>query len=239
MSFNVFINNRRKELNMSVDDLVIKSKVPKGTLSKITAGINTNPTLSTVEALCKALNCSLDDAVDFERKNTFTSKEKCLIDKYRLLDSHGIDMVDTVLQKEYDRCTEEPEKSEYKIISIHFINAPVSAGIGDMLNDYENVETVNVPLTRESYKADFVLRVYGRSMEPMYSDGDYVLVRQQEAVDIGQIGIFAVDGDGYIKKMGKNKLISVNRDFDDVELHEYTNFKCFGLVLGTTEIIEE
>ena len=65
MSLNEFINKRRKELNMSIDDLVAESGIPKGTLSKITAGINTNPTLSTVETLCKALKCSINDAVGF------------------------------------------------------------------------------------------------------------------------------------------------------------------------------
>lgn len=64
MTFNEFINYRRKELDMSVDELVKRSGIPKGTLSKITAGINTNPTLSTIQALCSALNCSLDDAVN-------------------------------------------------------------------------------------------------------------------------------------------------------------------------------
>ena len=69
MSFNEYIYLRRKQLNMSVDELVRKSGIPKGTLSKITAGINTNPTLSTIEALCAALNCTIDEAVNNEKKH--------------------------------------------------------------------------------------------------------------------------------------------------------------------------
>lgn len=46
-----------------------------------------------------------------------------------------------------------------------------------------------MPLTPESRKADFILRVDGDSMEPKFSNGDYLLVRKQPAVDIGQIGI--------------------------------------------------
>lgn len=70
MQLNEAINHRRKALNMSVDDLVKESGVPKGTLSKITAGINANPTLSTVKAICNALGCTLNDLVcDIENSN--------------------------------------------------------------------------------------------------------------------------------------------------------------------------
>lgn len=104
MYFGDFINQKRKEQNMSIDELVKKSNIPKGTLSKITAGINTNPTLTTVKALCKALNCSLDDALDFEKESSFTADELYMIKKYRALDMHGIKMVDFVLNEEYARC---------------------------------------------------------------------------------------------------------------------------------------
>lgn len=106
VSFGEFINNRRKELNMSIDELVEKSNVPKGTLSKITAGINTNPTLTTATALCKALECSIDDAFDFERENTVSTVELDIIKKYRKLDTHGVKIVNFVLDEEYKRCVE-------------------------------------------------------------------------------------------------------------------------------------
>lgn len=104
MTFNNFINNRRKELNMSIDELVEKSGIPKGTLSKITAGISTNPTLSTVEALCNALKCSLNDAVGYVEDNQITSDELFHIKKYRTLDEYGKEAVDNILDVEHRRC---------------------------------------------------------------------------------------------------------------------------------------
>lgn len=99
MELNEVINYRRKSLNMSVDDLVTKSGVPKGTLSKITAGINANPTLSTVKAICKALDCTLDDLVyDIEhpddKKNILTvnsedKQKRTLINNYDNLNNEG------------------------------------------------------------------------------------------------------------------------------------------------------
>lgn len=156
-------------------------------------------------------------------------------EKYNGLDDYGKDVVNIVLEKELTRTIEQRERSA-NIIELNFIDAPVSAGIGDMLEDYENSEKVFVPLTSESRRADFILKIYGDSMEPKFSDGDYILVRQQPMVDEGQIGIFGYDGNGYIKKFGGDRLISLNKKYPDIYIDE--NARCFGLVLGTTYIVE-
>ena len=100
MYFNEFVNNKRKELNMSIDDLAKKSGIPKSTLGKITAGINTNPTLSTAEAICSALGCMLNDAVGYEdRKNkkSPTSREdkrkERLLKNYDAMNETGKDLL--------------------------------------------------------------------------------------------------------------------------------------------------
>lgn len=64
MSLASRINEIRKSKNLSVDELCERSGIPKGTLSKITAGITTSPTLDTVRAIANALNCTLDDLDD-------------------------------------------------------------------------------------------------------------------------------------------------------------------------------
>jgi len=59
------INEIRKELGITIEELSEKSGVPISTLKKISAGITTNPSLDTVKAIARALNCTLDDlAVD-------------------------------------------------------------------------------------------------------------------------------------------------------------------------------
>jgi SOS-response transcriptional repressor LexA len=120
-------------------------------------------------------------------------------------------------------------------ISIQYIDAAASAGLGELLSDYEDAETVLVPLTPESRKADFVLRVHGDSMEPEFSDGDYVLVKQQDAIDVGEIGIFALNGEGYIKELGEGVLIPLNKKYPEIPLDDTS--RCFGIVLGKTNLI--
>ena len=81
-----FINQRRKELNLSIPQLAEASGIPQGTVSKITAGISKNPRLETLRALCKALNCTLDDLDDstpISESFVISDFEKLLIMHYR------------------------------------------------------------------------------------------------------------------------------------------------------------
>lgn len=64
MSLGNKINEIRKQKGLSIDELCELSGIPKGTLSKITAGITTSPTLDTVRAIANALGCKLDDLDD-------------------------------------------------------------------------------------------------------------------------------------------------------------------------------
>lgn len=129
------------------------------------------------------------------------------------------------------------ETDSIQLIPTYYVSNRVSAGFGEYLEEYEQGKTVYVPDTPESRKADFVLTVSGDSMEPKFHDGDNILVRSQQTVEIGQIGIFDVDGEGYIKKLGDGQLISLNKRYPNISLKD-RYAKCFGLVLGTTEIVK-
>lgn len=232
------INDYKKIKNLTNKDISEITGISISSLDKITSGNNTNPKLETVKLICGALGCKLSDLLDDDNsKEEFTLQEVNTIKKYRTLDEYGKELVTAVIDIEYKRCTYKPEPNRDDLIEISINYAPVSAGLGDELEDYEHWEKVSVPLTTESRKADFILRVDGDSMEPKFSDGDYVLVRKQPAVDIGQIGIFDVDGKGYVKKYGGDKLISLNPKYKDISTTD--DSRCFGLVLGTTDIIEE
>lgn len=110
----------------------------------------------------------------------------------------------------------------------------VSAGTGYQFDDYEGWEEIDVPETPESRQADFCLTITGNSMEPIYYDGDIVLVKEQPSVDLGEIGIFSIEGAGYIKKFGGDRLISLNAAYDDILFADYDPdcIRCNGLVIG-------
>ena len=194
------------------------------------------PNAVVLKAMSKYFGVTIDYLLDCHTGFVASRSEQEHIKKYRTLDPYGKKAVTSVLDIEFERCTYIPEPNREELIEVSINYAPVSAGFGDELEDYEQWEKASVPLTPESRKADFILVVDGDSMEPKFHNGDYILVRKQPAVDIGQIGIFGVDGKGYVKKYGGDKLISLNKKYPDIPLDEES--RCFGLVLGVTDISE-
>ena len=59
------INIMRNHVGLSIDELSEKSGVPKGTLSKITAGITKNPSVDTVKSIVHAMGFTLYDLDNF------------------------------------------------------------------------------------------------------------------------------------------------------------------------------
>ena len=95
----------------------------------------------------------------------------------------------------------KPENRSCRIIQ--FVEMPVSnlsvsAGTGAFL-DEGSFEMVRFPASTVPDGADFGVRVSGDSMEPVYHDGQIVWVKQCDRVNIGEVGIFIYDGEGYIK----------------------------------------
>ena len=101
--------------------------------------------------------------------------------------------------------------------------------------------------------ADFAVRVHGDSMEPVLSDGQYAWIRKCTGLHSGEVGLFVLDGEGYIKVYSEQEpdehfldeftdsygivhnqpvLISYNSDkYDPIEINPYSTFNIFGRVL--------
>ncbi len=74
-----------------------------------------------------------------------------------------------------------------------------SAGTGQFLDD-DSFELLDFPATQIPPRAEFGIRIAGDSMEPYYTDGQIVWVEQCHRLKPGEVGIFMLDGDGYIKQ---------------------------------------
>jgi phage repressor protein C with HTH and peptisase S24 domain len=75
------------------------------------------------------------------------------------------------------------------------------------------------------------IRVNGDSMIPEYNNGDIVLVSRQPSLDIGDVGIFIHNGEGYIKKFEKEGLVSLNPKYATIKVSELDSFRTVGKVL--------
>ena len=85
----------------------------------------------------------------------------------------------------------------------------------------------------------FGVRISGDSMEPEFHDGQIAWVLQQESVANGEIGIFALNGEAYIKKLQNDKdgifLISLNEKYAPIKVGENDRLDIFGKVLGKSD----
>lgn len=61
------LNFYKKQKGVTNQQLANLTGVTISTIDKITSGNNTNPKLRTIEALCKALGCTLNDIMDYEK----------------------------------------------------------------------------------------------------------------------------------------------------------------------------
>ena len=109
---------------------------------------------------------------------------------------------------------------------------PASAGQGTYLGPerFELLRVLDTPLTR---RASFSVPVSGNSMEPHYRDGDTLLIESAEELKPGEIGLFSLDGEGYVKKLGHGELISLNPAYPPIPLDE--SIRLHGRVIGVLD----
>ena len=237
MSIGTKISEIRKSKKMKIETLSQKSGVPISTLKKILSGATKDPQIDTIKAIARALECTLEDFDDNSNLKNYSAVEKKLIADYRKLDDHSKEVVQVVIRKELERnIPSEPNYDNIipiKKYQVPYYDMPVSAGTGNPL-DEEYPEKVD--LTEQPPKGtDFIVRVSGDSMEPTYHDGDKLFVKEQPSIEIGEIGIFVVDGNAYVKELGVDRLISHNEKYSDIIINEYIRNKCCGKVLGICE----
>lgn len=108
-----------------------------------------------------------------------------------------------------------------------------SAGTGQFL-DSDSYEMVEVPDDVPD-SATFGLHVCGDSMEPSLVDGEEIWVHQQPTLENGEIGIFLLDGDAYVKEFRVTDkgtfLISHNTAYKPKKIMEYNETRIYGKVV--------
>lgn len=201
-----------KEKNISITELQKKCDLSKSFIYDLEKR-SASPSCSKISKIADCLNCS----VDFLLGRTDTPEINKTDDKKPLITNELID-------------------SSQKTIILPFYRTPASAGTENWLFDETPVEYTNVPKTEKTSAADFMLEVRGDSMQPKFFDGDCVLVKQTNSIYEGEIGVFILNNESYIKKMGRKELISLNPAYQPIKLREYDDIRCAGKVIGTVEM---
>lgn len=113
----------------------------------------------------------------------------------------------------------------------------VSAGTGEWLDEEQHN---HVAVSEQPPVYDFAVQVNGDSMEPMFANEQIIYVKRVEGTEEvrdNQIVIAELNSSSYVKKIvfvndRKNcQLISLNKEYQPIDVTEDDEFKVIGLVV--------
>lgn len=236
MSIGDRIKEAREHKNLSRSELAEKANVTMSAISNYENSISSPKEavlLKLMDILDIDANFLFQDMVEKKPSVYLTPSESTMIDKYRKLDTISRELVDLVIDKELERSTSDSVLNDNVVDFGNYKEIPcyprlASAGTGEYLFDDIPTNTIKID-TREYPRADYAIQVNGDSMQPTYNDGDVLIVARYAVPEKGQIGIFIVDGMGYVKRMGDGELMSDNKNYENVKGE---HGECMGKVLG-------
>lgn len=195
---------------------------------------NSSPKSDTIIKLATTLDFSIDYLLT-GKEPTIPTEYQSLISSYQELSKDNQRLLQDIITSMIDIQNANEKRSEIEYITIDLMINKASAGTGYDLEGAE-FEPIQIIKTPEAEIADYALKVEGESMSPDFHTGDIVLVKEQPEIEIGQVGIFIYNNEGFIKERGEDYLISRNPEFDNIVPAEDDQIVCKGLVLGIAEL---
>jgi repressor LexA len=192
------------------------------------------PDAQAMRRLCLLLDIPLYELFGIEDKHSkLSERELLLLSFYRSLDEHGKEDLETFAEAMSSNVHKRRLRMALeRMNSVEDRGRAAAAGDGADWEDHPECEHRILFDSRAVSEADEVMTVNGQSMEPMFHDGDRVLVQYCADLSYGDVGIFYVPGmGGVIKQVAHDRLHSLNPDYDDIFPYE-DGAKIIGRVLG-------
>ena len=171
----------------------------------------------------------------FGLEKKHTAEENRVLEVFSELEAQDRESILWQMEALRDRRAEQRRMKEPvpipKVVTLFRNELGAAAGFGAALGEAQGEKMVLLA-DRDTERADEVITVCGRSMEPTFYDGDQVLVQHTKELREGEIGIFLVDNEGYIKEYRKDGLHSHNPEFRTMTFHEDQSVRCIGRVIG-------
>jgi len=193
----------------------------------------TRPDIDNVPRICAALKIPVTELLDMEKEAALPAEDKTLLDAYHQLDAFNQGTVRQLMDRllfQQDHREKARLRRLYRPLCRY--EEAAAAGIGAPMSDFAENETVYALETRVPHGADSIIHVNGRSMEPTFLDGNYVYVDSTASVQYGQIGIFVVNGEAFIKEYQPDGLHSHNRRYKTIRKEDGLDVRCCGRVMG-------
>lgn len=234
------LENKIKELielkSDSVRAFSIEADVPYTTLRSILERGIMKANVENVFKIAKQLNMKPEQLASLEETTELVGE----------ILNVSVQLEPPYQQKVYNYAEHQLEEQN-KVIHIHKDNGDyvtetlrgyLSAGTGELQLE-EVLEEVEIPvemIPKQHY--DMLLQINGDSMLPMFQDGERIFVRKiKETSELrsGQIGVFIIDGESFLKKAYKEdnqlRLVSLNDKYDDLIFNEVNDIEVIGTVV--------
>ncbi|EPX43387.1 TPA: S24 family peptidase [Streptococcus agalactiae] len=241
IAFPAMVKELRLSKNLTMEQLAEELGKTKSTISKWEKGTR-SPKIYEIEEIAKFFGVAPKKMMFGDNPTSINPQVELIPSTLQKINATSsqlehkrqlnvLDYAETQLEQQ--NTVENSKDIVVELFSYNYYDHAASAGTGQYLNDVQ-VETIELPV---DYDADFVIPVYGDSMEPEYYSGDYVFVKLSVELTDGDIGVFEYYGDAYIKQLLIHAegafLHSLNDKYNDILIDRDSDFRIIGKVIGS------
>ena len=235
LRFGALLRDRRRRARLTQQELAEKLRVNPNTVKNWEYD-RTKPDHDLIPPLCSLLGIRLNELYQAAPDGALSALEERVVSHLRLLDPadrKALDKMITVMVEERQRARQSAVRETFRLLLVRPGSA--AAGVGDEVPQEPPSYTFlrrNVTNSR----ADGIVRVRGRSMEPVYQDGDYVYFRNASSARSGEDVIVDTEEGAVIKRVSADgTLYSVNPELPYPARNDQNTLVIRGQVLGIVQ----
>jgi repressor LexA len=225
------LKEEKDKQGLSISELARRVNMAKSAVSRYFNYTREFP-LNRADDFARVLNITPEYLLGVNENKKDNSTTKQILDSvFSKLDEPRQDKVVAYAKSELD---DQNKVVNIKDYTYDYYDNAVSAGTGQYIGTTQR-DQVTLPV---EFDADYVVPVYGDSMEPEYHDGDYIFIESTVNLNDGEIGVFELYGDTYVKQLiledDHAYLHSLNKKYKDmkVDADAGSDFRVLGRVVG-------
>lgn len=231
MNFGAVLKKYRKNAGCTQQKLAEILGISKNTVTLWERNL-ARPDVETIRELNQMFGIPLNELFEIPSAPKYSFAERKLIDYFRQLDESDQTVVERMVSEMAAARDDERYKAyqdEYSLIQFSATRPAAGSG-NEFVDDKPTYRFVRN--NDRSMKADILIQISGRSMEPRYYDGDIVYARYTNSAEDGQDVICSTADGAVIKHKSGNKLVSLNSDLPYGEKSEDDYVQIEAVVLG-------
>lgn len=241
------IKELRSETGLSMRQVAIALGIPYTTYISYEKG-DREPNSEMLIKLSDYFNCSVDYLIG--RSNIRI--DNSVLDKVNLSDDDLLKKRENIYQAQKEQQKRDKNNLDSTVVVLPTENIfmrplynSVAAGFG-VIADNTVINYIPTYIGTPSEQEQYIwITVQGDSMSPLIDDGSKILIKKQDSVDSGQIGVVLVDGEeAVVKKINYGKdwieLVSINPYYPPrrFEKKEVQRLRVLGLVKEVSKALQ-